>query len=187
MKEWMDLFAKERIMFRKLFRITFHFLIGFRDLNYVRSQALQLPPRSQTGSAHCEVMGLFTVSESHSEELSVHKSSESGFLVRSRSKTPSFLCVCFKLLIWKSFAFTKGKIRLLNQERVRITISNMAFAMWNLRSSSEQGGKIKHFVSVFHWQDSSSQLIRCKEFSIIRMCHLNGHCKTLDEIPSGPI
>ena len=32
-----------------------------RDLNYMHSQALQPPSRSQTGSAHCEVMGLFTM------------------------------------------------------------------------------------------------------------------------------
>ena len=31
---------------------------------------------------------------------------------------------CFKSLIWKSFAFTKGNIRLLNQERFRITFWN---------------------------------------------------------------
>ena len=44
----------------------------------------------------------------------------------SRSKTHFFLVLKahFKSLIWKSFAFTKGKIRLSNQERVRITFQN---------------------------------------------------------------
>ena len=56
------------------------------------------------------------------KELCIHMSSESGFLRRSRSKTPLFSR--FKSLIWKSFAFTKGKIRLSNQERVRITFRN---------------------------------------------------------------
>ena len=31
-----------------------------RDLNYVRSHALQTLSQSRTGSAHCDVMGLFT-------------------------------------------------------------------------------------------------------------------------------
>ena len=61
------------------------------------------------------------------KELCVHTSSESGFLGGSRSKTP-FLGG-FKSLIWKSFLFTKGKIRLSNQERVRITYRN---GFWNV-------------------------------------------------------
>ena len=56
------------------------------------------------------------------KELCIHTSSESGFLRGSRSKTP-FLS-CFKSLIWKSFASTKGKIWLSIQERVRITFRN---------------------------------------------------------------
>ena len=35
----------------------------------------------------------------------------------------------FESLIWKSFAFTQGKIRLSNQERVRLTIRN---GFWNV-------------------------------------------------------
>ena len=60
------------------------------------------------------------------KELCVHMSSESGFLRKSRSKMPIFLRfkTHFKSLIWKSFVFIKGKIRLSNQERVRITIRN---------------------------------------------------------------
>ena len=59
-------------------------------------------------------------------ELCVHKSSESGFLRKSRSITPLFsrFKTRFKSLIWKSFAFTKGKTRLSNQERVWITFRN---------------------------------------------------------------
>ena len=54
-------------------------------------------------------------------------SSKSGFLRGSRSKTPFFSR--FKSLIWKSFAFTKGKIRLSNQERAE-SRSKTAFGMW---------------------------------------------------------
>ena len=46
------------------------------------------------------------------KELCVHVSSQSGFLCGSWSKKPIFSR--FKSLIWKSFAFTKGKIRLSN-------------------------------------------------------------------------
>ena len=57
--------------------------------------------------------------ESRSERALRSHVLESGFLRRSRSKTPLFSCfkTRFKSLIWKSFAFTKGKIRLSNQER----------------------------------------------------------------------
>ena len=54
--------------------------------------------------------------------LYIHTSSESGFPSGSWSKRPLF-CVskaCFKSLVWKSFAFTKSKIRLSNQERVKM-------------------------------------------------------------------
>ena len=88
-----------------------------RDLNYMRSQALQPPFQSRTGSAHCEVYFVPTaqtdqcMASAHilkmhkhkyimfqkSFERAVHKSSESGFLGGSRSKTPFFLR--FKSLI----------------------------------------------------------------------------------------
>ena len=77
------------------------------DLNYVCSQALQPPSRSQTGSAHCKVIFCFYCADwpgmasAHiskkctrmnqvPKELCVHKSSESGFLGESQSKTPFF-------------------------------------------------------------------------------------------------
>ena len=108
-----------------------------RDLNYVRSQvALQLPSQSRSGSAHCEVIfcshcavhadwhmhawlqrafpKACTRTNHVPKELCVHNVLESGFLRGSRSKTPPFsrFKTRFKSLIWKSFAFTKGKIRL---------------------------------------------------------------------------
>ena len=104
-----------------------------RDLNNVRSQALQPPCRSRTGSAHSEVIlcsycadwpmhGFSTRTNHVPKELCVHMSSESGFLRGSQSKT--LLFSHFKRLIGNSFAFTKGKIRLSNQERVQITFRN---------------------------------------------------------------
>ena len=57
------------------------------------------------------------------KELCVHMSSESGFLRESRSKTSLFSR--FKSLIWKSFAFTKGKIRKVSESR-----SATAFGTW---------------------------------------------------------
>ena len=77
------------------------------ELNYVRSQALQPPSRSRTGSAYCEVIfcsycadwpfdpctasariSKMHTHESRSEELCIQKSSKSGFLGGSWSKTP---------------------------------------------------------------------------------------------------
>ena len=62
-------------------------------------------------SEHCEVNGpIHKGANKIPKELCVHKSSESGFLGVSQSKMPPVLH--FKSLIWKSFAFSKGKIRL---------------------------------------------------------------------------
>ena len=128
LRKTLGLFTKERITFRKPFRIAIRFLIGFVIWTiHVRSQALQ-PPVSITNRI-CALRGniLFLLRRlAHAwlqrafpkcartnhvpKELCIHKSSESGFLGGSRSKTPPFLC--FKSLIWKSFAFTKGKIML---------------------------------------------------------------------------
>ena len=113
----------------------------------MRSLASQTPSQAQTGSAHCEVIFFCllrsprwlihawrqrafpkcTRTNHVTKELCVHMSSESGFLRGSRSKTP--FISHFKSLIWKSFAFTKGKIRLSNQERVWITFRN---GFWNM-------------------------------------------------------
>ena len=95
-----------------------------RDLNYVHSQALQMPSQSRTRSAHCKVIfySYCAVRADWPKELCVHMSSESGFLGGSRSKTPFISRL--NSLILKSFAFTMGKIRLSNQERVRIMFQN---------------------------------------------------------------
>ena len=52
----MGLFTKERITFRKLVSDRDPLPDWVRDLNYMRSQALQTSFRSRTGSAHCEVI-----------------------------------------------------------------------------------------------------------------------------------
>ena len=76
----------------------------YRDLNYVRSHALQTPSQSQTGSAHCEVIFCSyclthawlqlafpkCTHESRSERALRLHVLESGFLRGSRSKTPFF-------------------------------------------------------------------------------------------------
>ena len=69
--------------------------------------------------------------ESRSERALRSHVLESGFLRGSRSKTPFFshFKTCFKSLIWKSFAFTKGKIMLSNQERAE-SRSEMSFGTW---------------------------------------------------------
>ena len=56
---------------------------------------------------------------------------ESGFLCESRSKMPLFSCfkTRFKSLIWNSFAFTRAKIRLSNQERAE-SRSETSFGTW---------------------------------------------------------
>ena len=83
------------------------------------------------------------------KELCIHMSSESGFLRESRSKLPLFSR--FKSLIWKSFAFTKGKIRLSNQEWVRITFRN---GFRNVIRSFVNRPSIAHirfnFISMIH-------------------------------------
>ena len=125
-------------MFRKLFWITIRFLNGFVIWTAFTSIATTVPIMNRR-SVHCEVIFcsyyanwpiygcIVHFQNVHAwitfrKSFRVLKSSESGFLGGSRSKTP--LSSHFKSLIWKNFAFTKGKIRLLNRERVRITIQN---------------------------------------------------------------
>ena len=125
-----------------------------RDLNYVRSFALQTPFQSRSGSAHCEVifcsycavctdwpMHGFSMASARISKMHTHESRseralrshvlESGFLRESRSQTSFFsqFKMRFKSLIWNSFAFTKTKIRLSNQERAE-SRSETSFGMW---------------------------------------------------------
>ena len=74
-------------------------------------------PRWLTHSWLQHAFPKYTRTNHVSKELCVHMSSESGFLPGSWSETPIFSR--FKSLVWTSFAFTKGKIRLSNQERVK--------------------------------------------------------------------
>ena len=122
-----------------------------RDLNYMRSQALQTPSQSQTGSAHCEV--IFCSYCAVRADWSMHGFSAHFQNAHARiTFRKSFAFTCpqnqafyvdhdpkrqifgFKSLIWKSFAITKGKIRLSNQERVRIPFWNV---FWNVGKKSE--------------------------------------------------
>ena len=108
-------------------------------MNYVRSQALQPPSRSRTGSAHCEVIFCSYCADrpmhgfsTHFQNAHTHKSRFERALRSQvlRIRLSRWITIQnaifshFKSLIWKNFAFTKGKIRLSNQERVRITIRN---------------------------------------------------------------
>ena len=117
------------------------------DFNYVHSQALQPPSRSRTGSAHCEVifcsycadwpfdpcMASARISKMHTHESRSERALRSQVvnmrLSRRITIPNSIFCVCFKSLIWKSFAFTKGKsgfqIRKGSESR-----SEMAFGTW---------------------------------------------------------
>ena len=69
--------------------------------------------------------------ESRSERALRSHVLESGFLGGSRSKRPLFsrFKMCFKSLIWNSFAFTWAKIRLSNQERAE-SRSETSFGTW---------------------------------------------------------
>ena len=69
--------------------------------------------------------------ESRSERALSPHVLESGFLRGSRSKTPLFshFKTRFKCLIWNSFAFTRAKIRLSNQERAE-SRSETSFGTW---------------------------------------------------------
>ena len=124
------LFTKEQIMFRKLFPPTIRFLIGFViwtmcvhkhcNCHPDHKQDLHTARKYFVPSALTDPLTLawlqraFPKCTNHvPKELCVHKSSESGFLGGSRSKMPFFFSR-LKSLIWKSFAFTKGKIRLSN-------------------------------------------------------------------------
>ena len=114
-----------------------------RDLNYVRSHALQTPSQSRSGSAHCEIIfcshcawlqhgfsariSKMHTHESHSERALRSHVLESGFLRESRSKMPFFSR--FKSLIWNSFVFTRAKIRVSNQERTE-SRSETSFGTW---------------------------------------------------------
>ena len=137
----MGLFTKEWITFRKTFRIAICFLIGLwfelcaftcivnavpitNRICALRGNILLLLHRL-THACNAWLQRAFpkcACTNHVPKELCIHTFSESGFLGGSRSKTPFFLH--FKSLIWKSFAFTKGKIRLSNQERVWITFRN---------------------------------------------------------------
>ena len=118
----LGLVTNERITFRKPFRMTIRSLIGFRDFNYIRSQALQLLSRWRTGPAHCEVMGVFT------KELITFQQSFAFTSPQNQAfwwiTIQSALFSRLKSLIWKSFEFIKGQVRFSDQERVRIMIRN---------------------------------------------------------------
>ena len=110
-----------------------------RDLNYVRSHALQTPSQSRSGSAHCEVifcsycavradwpMHGFSAHFQNAHARITFRKSFAFTCPRIRLSTRitiqnAFFFLHFKTrfksLIWNSFAFTRAKIRLSNQER----------------------------------------------------------------------
>ena len=107
------------------------------DLNYVCSHALQTPSQSRTGSAHCEV--IFCSHCAVHADIPMHGISTHFQNAHARitfRKSFAFTCPqnqvsCadydpkrqfFRISkACQSFAFTKGKLRLSNQESVRIT------------------------------------------------------------------
>ena len=105
--------SPERIMIRKPFRIMIHFLIGFVIWTTCVHKHSQLPSpiTNRICALHCEVINILHI-QKHRSERALHSQVIRIRLSigRSRSKTPLFSH--FKSLIWKNFAFTKGKIRL---------------------------------------------------------------------------
>ena len=129
----MDLFTKERIMFRKPFRITIHFLIGFVIWTTCVHMHCNRLSQSQTGSVHCEVIFCSYCADWPMHGFSAHfqkcacknhvpklkralRSHVLGIRLARRITIQNALFSRFKSLIWKSFAFTEGKFRLSNQE-----------------------------------------------------------------------
>ena len=115
-----------------------------RDLNYVHSQALQPPSQSRTGSAHCEVIfcsycpdwpmhGFSTHFQNAHARITFRKSfaftspQNQAFYAHHNPKRP---ILYFKSLIWKSFAFTKGKKSGFQIRKGSESRSEMAFGMW---------------------------------------------------------
>ena len=117
-----------------------------RDLNYVRSHALQTPSQSQSGSAHCEVIfcshcavradwpmhGFSTHFQNAHARINFLKSFAFTW---PRIRLSMWITIQnalfshFKSLIWNSFAFTRAIIRLSNQERAE-SRSETSFGTW---------------------------------------------------------
>ena len=115
-KNQLGLFTKERITFWKPFPITIHFLIGFviwAMCIHKHWNRRAVPITNRICTLQGNILFLLrwltcawlqcafpkcTCTYHVSKEICVHKSSESGFLGRSQSKRPYFLCS--KSLIW---------------------------------------------------------------------------------------
>ena len=121
----MAVFTWERITFRKTFRIAIQNVIGIVIWTMcVHMHCKCLPNHDQDLRTAREY---FVPTALRSHVL------ESGFLRWSRSKTPFFphFKTRFKSLIWNSFAFTRAKIRLSNQERVEISTRLQRKKSWS--------------------------------------------------------
>ena len=98
------MFTKEQITFQKLFLDRNPLRDWVRDLYYVRSQALQPPSQSRTGSAHCEICCSYCADwPTRMHGFSVHNFQNAHARISFR----------------KSFAFTKGKISLFRQIQIQ--------------------------------------------------------------------
>ena len=106
---------------------------------YVHSQALQLPSRSQTGSAHCKVIfcsyctdiPMHGISKMHTHESRSERALCSQVLRIKLSRRITIQIapfLRFKSLIWKNLAFTKGKIFQIRKESE--SRSETAFGTW---------------------------------------------------------
>ena len=114
------------------------------DLNYVRSHALQTPSRSRTGSAHCEVKFVPTaqtnpcLASARNTKMRMHKSRSERALrshilrirLSRRITIQNALLSHFKSQIWKSFAFTKGKIRKGSKSRSKTALGTWFVPLW---------------------------------------------------------
>ena len=140
-KSTWGLFTKERIMFRKQFRITIRFLIRFviwttcihkhcnrcaiRITNRIcalQGNILFLLRWLTRAWLQREFPKCTRMNQSRSERALYSHVLRIRLSRQITIKNAPFLH--FKNFIWKSFAFIKNKIRLSNQERVRITIWN---------------------------------------------------------------
>ena len=131
------MFTWEQITFRNMFRIAIQNVIGIVIwTTCVHMHSKRLPNHDQDlhtarwyfapaqsariGQCMASVpISKMLTHESYSERALHSHVLKSGFLGRSRSKTSFFsrFKSRFKSLIWNSFAFTRAKIRLSNQER----------------------------------------------------------------------
>ena len=171
----MGLFTKERIMFRKSFRIADLLADWVCDLNYVRSQASQTTSQSRTGSAHCEVifcsycavradwpMHGFSVNFQNAHAWITFRksfafmcSSQSGFLRGSRSKKTLFRVskAWFERALHSQRVKSGFQIRKGSESRSEMAFRNVICCFVNMQAQYAMFTKIVTVsdMKYFHW------------------------------------